>query len=158
MKNFEAKVLRYLQEEEWEVHKNGWPDFICHKKSLHGDNIIIAVEVKDWHDKLSEAQINMHGILRKAGIPVLVITPEDLKGKHRAREHGLFCSQKSYLQIKQELKNTKESFDKRIEYLGKEIDKFVDILNVSRLSQDKRMEIARIALERVGEFVSNTKP
>lgn len=57
--------------EGWEVHRNGWPDFLC---VVDGQSI--AVEVKSGRGGLSKKQSEMMSILASSGISCYVWHPD----------------------------------------------------------------------------------
>lgn len=91
MNGTEETVKRALEKRGFAVFRNGWPDFLCLKKSGRhaGPNALqyrggrfdgmCAVEVKSSSDKLSEAQLLVHAILNIIGVPVYVLRPESVQ-------------------------------------------------------------------------------
>lgn len=66
-KSEEAFVERM---EQWEVYRNGWPDFLC----VDGGQTI-AVEVKSGNGKLTKEQGEMMSVLAASGIDCYVWHP-----------------------------------------------------------------------------------
>lgn len=68
-RNYEAAVRDRLIAEGFEVHRNGWPDFLA----VHTDGRVKAVEVKAATDIIPAHQVRIHEALRAAGIEVEVV-------------------------------------------------------------------------------------
>jgi hypothetical protein len=64
----ERKAARILSKAKWQIARGGWPDFLCYNRGQ-----FLAVEVKVVGQKPKPHQKLMHGLLRKAGIPVEVM-------------------------------------------------------------------------------------
>jgi hypothetical protein len=64
----EDKVWQYLTDNGWTIIRNGWPDFAAIKGSQ-----LKFVEVKSDLSFLSEAQLQMHRLLKERGFKVEVI-------------------------------------------------------------------------------------
>ena len=72
MNTSERQVNEELTKRGWRVLRNGAPDFFC-IRDVDGKRQILAIEVKVGKDRPSAAQLEVHDLLRKAGIPVHVI-------------------------------------------------------------------------------------
>ncbi len=72
MNEREEIIKKYLQDQDYTVIKNGWPDFLV-IKNKDGIQEGFGLEIKSEFDKLTEEQKEMHNWLRKLGIPVYVI-------------------------------------------------------------------------------------
>lgn len=70
MNKREKIAAKYIQQVMGaDVHRDGWPDFLC----TNPDGSIFAIEVKSFDDRLRRNQAKTHAMLRKAGIPVSII-------------------------------------------------------------------------------------
>jgi hypothetical protein len=59
-----------LRADGWTVLRNGWPDFLCFRRSSANHPEIIAVEVKHHTDRLQPEQKAIHRLLMEAGLPI----------------------------------------------------------------------------------------
>lgn len=89
MNGFEKKVAEHLAKQGYEVLRNGWPDFLCIKRGPFKVSAF-CVEVKTQKDKLSEAQVKIHKILKAMGVPVYVMRERDLV-ESKKKGKALFC-------------------------------------------------------------------
>ena len=67
----EQVVRSHLERQGFRILRNGWPDFLALRKTTAGWEVM-AVEVKNGKDEISEAQGKMHRALHTAHIPVWV--------------------------------------------------------------------------------------
>jgi hypothetical protein len=65
----EKIIHAYLGGSSGRVLRVGWPDFLA----VGPDGRPFAVEVKDYPDRLSDAQIEAHKVLESAGLPVVTV-------------------------------------------------------------------------------------
>jgi len=84
----ETEVARKLEQDGWNVLKNGWPDFLCWKVGEKGKTELVCVEVKIGCDKLTVEQTQNHALLLSAGMPVFVCGPDNVR-KELNRVHTL---------------------------------------------------------------------
>lgn len=71
---FEKTIFHLLRKYDWNVLKNGWPDFLADD----GYGRPIFIEVKDRGDKLSNAQKVVHALFKRHGLTVLVLTRDNI--------------------------------------------------------------------------------
>src|SRR5580698_8131330 len=64
----ERKMAVALTNSGYSVLRKGWPDFLA-----VAGNRVIAVEVKNHKDQVRPEQAEMHEVLKRIGIPVLVV-------------------------------------------------------------------------------------
>ena len=88
----ELNVRYALEKIGWTVHRSGWPDFLCIREKYGEPEEIIAVEVKSGNDSLKPEQKIIHHILKRAGINVQVIRPEDLTPAMRLKRSKILIS------------------------------------------------------------------
>ena len=68
----ENRVFDLLKSEGYvDIIRNGWPDFAIEAKGK-----LLGIEVKTGADELSDAQKKTHRILKRLGIPVIVVKSE----------------------------------------------------------------------------------
>ena len=89
--NISEKLIKEkLEDRGFEVLRNGWPDFLCIRKTqryagkdMHDNEVYeeisgsFAVEVK-YRSGLSAEQKAVHKVLKAARIPVYIIRPDDV--------------------------------------------------------------------------------
>ena len=130
MNDLEKQVKNFLERNEWEVIRNGWPDFLCIKESEF-KAAVMAIEVKSSTDKLSENQLLIHKILKKAGIAVYVIKPKHLKTPKKL--YGkLLWSSKNYRDYKWTIKRLDETLEEQkreLENLRKQLESLTIIFD-----------------------------
>lgn len=67
----ERRIREFFSSAGCTVLKNGWPDFFVKK----GDKYLL-IEAKGRHEKASNAQVEMHKMLKSIGLKVMVVRPE----------------------------------------------------------------------------------
>jgi Holliday junction resolvase len=72
MNKLERAVKEVLEQQGFDVLRNGWPDFLC----VRGRGLM-AVEVKSDYGRISDEQLKIYEALRAANIPVFVVRPND---------------------------------------------------------------------------------
>ena len=130
MNDLEKQVKKFLERNEWEVIRNGWPDFLCVRETEF-KAAVMAIEVKNSMDKLSENQILIHKILKKAGIAVYVIKPEHLKARKKLYGKLLWSSQ-NYQDYKWSIKRLSSEFksqQQKLENLKKQLESLTIIFD-----------------------------
>ena len=76
----EERFRQWGEERGWELHKKGWPDFLC----VDERGQVICVEVKSGIASLSLAQREVFAILEAAGIKCFLSCDGKLV-RHRTR-------------------------------------------------------------------------
>lgn len=67
MKDYEGMVRAKYERDGWTVLQNGAPDFIM-VKDVDGKTVVLAVEVKQGRDRLSQSQMAWMDAMQKAGL------------------------------------------------------------------------------------------
>ena len=70
----EKETRTFLDEQGYFSMHNGWPDFLVYDESRA---FTFCIEVKSDEYGLQENQATVHKILKKAGVPVLVVYPDE---------------------------------------------------------------------------------
>jgi hypothetical protein len=118
----EAAVKRLLEERGFAVHRNGWPDFLCTRRTVskldacYVDGRVAyqsvigccAVEVKTGADRLRPEQKVVRRILQSARIPVYVVNPNAELDRLKVR-HPITFSELKHLQ--HAVTKAKDDFD-----------------------------------------------
>lgn len=85
---FEERVQRFLREQGFEVLPNGWPDFLCIRKSLDGQTSLLFVEAKSENDRIRKNQERVLNALAEAGLKVYLVRESD----HHSEDEGGFLT------------------------------------------------------------------
>lgn len=85
MNAYELWLKQKLEEKGWTVLRNGWPDFLCFKGDLFKPTEVLAVEGKRGTQLLTYDQLQIHTILRAAGVPCEVLRPSDVRPDNQLR-------------------------------------------------------------------------